>query len=76
MNKYKLVSNYRNNKNFRESFNELVKKTFGMDFSERYGNGYWNDTYIPYSFMDNGKVIANAFIFKMSVVMLFKLEPL
>lgn len=46
----------------------MAKKTFGIDFSSWYGMGYWNDNYIPYSFIDNGNVIANASISKMSVV--------
>ncbi|WP_078394522.1 GNAT family N-acetyltransferase [Shouchella patagoniensis] len=68
MNEYELVSDYRHNKVLREQFNELVKVTFGIDFSVWYEKGYWNETYIPYSFIDNGKVIANASVYKMSVV--------
>ena len=68
MNQYKLVSHYRNNKELRESFNELAKKTFEIDFSSWYEKGYWKDDYIPYSFMAKGKIIANASIFKMSIV--------
>ncbi|WP_088835392.1 GNAT family N-acetyltransferase [Paenibacillus tyrfis] len=64
----KLVSDYRNNKDWRESFNELAIKTFEIDFRGWYNKGYWNDKYIPYSFVAGGKVIANASIYKMSVV--------
>lgn len=68
MNEYELVSDYRHNKVLREQFNELAKVTFGIDFSVWYEKGYWNETYIPYSFIDNGEVIANASVYKMSVV--------
>lgn len=68
MGNYKLVSDYRNNKDLRASFNELAINSFEIDFRGWYNKGYWNDKYIPYSFVDGGKVIANASINKISVV--------
>lgn len=68
MQKYELVSDYRNNESLKESFNSLAMKTFKLDFRGWYDKGYWNDSYIPYSFVDKGKVIANASVTKMSVV--------
>lgn len=68
MEQYKLVSGYRNDENLKDSFNALAMKTFGLDFRGWYNKGYWNDDYIPYSFVDGGKVIANASVFKMSVI--------
>ncbi|MFP3389728.1 GNAT family N-acetyltransferase [Brevibacillus sp. SIMBA_040] len=68
MKKYELVSNYRNNESLKESFNSLAIKTFKLDFRGWYDKGYWNDNYIPYSFVDKGKVIANASVTKMSVI--------
>lgn len=44
----------------RRSYNSLAEKTFGLSFEEFYQNGYWTDKYIPYSLIDDGKVIANA----------------
>lgn len=44
----------------RRSYNSLAEKTFGLSFEEFYQNGYWTDKYIPYSLIDEGKVIANA----------------
>lgn len=38
-----------------------------MDFRDWYNKGYWNDQYIPYSFVQEGKVIANASVYKMSI---------
>ncbi|MFS0554727.1 GNAT family N-acetyltransferase [Brevibacillus sp. 179-C9.3 HS] len=69
MEKYELVSDYRNNESLKESFNALAMKTFGLDFRDWYNKGYWTDKYIPYSFVDEGKVISNASINKMSIIM-------
>lgn len=68
MKKYELVSDYRNNESLRESFNALAMKTFELDFRGWYNRGYWNDKYIPYSFVEEGKVISNASINKMSII--------
>ncbi|WP_342532953.1 GNAT family N-acetyltransferase [Lysinibacillus sp. FSL R5-0849] len=67
MEKYKLVSDYRHDDRLKESFNDLAIKTFGLDFRDWYNEGYWNDQYIPYSFVQEGKVIANASVYKMSI---------
>lgn len=68
MKKYELVSDYRNNESLKESFNALAMKTFELDFRGWYNRGYWNDKYIPYSFVDEGKVISNASVNKMSII--------
>ncbi|WP_418300748.1 GNAT family N-acetyltransferase [Lysinibacillus fusiformis] len=67
MEKYELVSDYRHDDCLKESFNDLAIKTFGLDFRDWYNKGYWNDQYIPYSFVQEGKVIANASVYKMSI---------
>lgn len=54
-----LVKNYRDNKTLRKSFNELAKKTFGLDFEDWYQNGYWGDNYNPYSIVSEDRVVAN-----------------
>ena len=56
---YKIVKNYRDNSKLRHSFNELAKKTFGIDFEDWYQNGYWTDRYNPYSIVVEDKVVAN-----------------
>lgn len=68
MQKYDLVSDYRFNESLKQSFNSLAMKTFKLDFRGWYDRGYWNDNYIPYSFVDKGKVIANASVNKMSII--------
>ena len=68
MEKYELVFDYRYDERLKASFNDLAIKTFGLDFRDWYNKGYWNDQYIPYSLVKEGKVIANASISKMSLV--------
>ncbi|ASA21582.1 GNAT family N-acetyltransferase [Paenibacillus donghaensis] len=65
---YQLVSDYKDIKTYKESFNELAKMVFGLDFKKWYEKGYWNDKYICYSYIDGDKVIANASINKMTLV--------
>lgn len=56
---YKYVNNFKDNDEFRNSFNSLTKKTYGFDFEEWYQNGYWQDRYIPYALLDGNKVVSN-----------------
>ncbi|MGE7947095.1 GNAT family N-acetyltransferase [Lysinibacillus sp. NPDC093688] len=64
---YQLIFDYKDNQNYRESFNELAKLVFDLDFSQWYEKGCWNDQYICYSYIDGERVIANASISKMTV---------
>ncbi|MEB2301421.1 GNAT family N-acetyltransferase [Lysinibacillus xylanilyticus] len=67
MTNYQLIYDYKDNQNYRESFNELAKLVFDLDFSQWYEKGCWNDQYICYSYIDGERVIANASISKMTV---------
>ncbi|RUT45454.1 GNAT family N-acetyltransferase [Paenibacillus anaericanus] len=68
MTDYQLVSDYKDIETYKESFNELAKIVFGLDFKKWYEKGCWNDNYICYSYVDGDKVIANASINKMQFV--------
>lgn len=68
MTNYRLVYDYKDNQKYRESFNELAKLVFDLDFRQWYEKGCWNDQYICYSYMDGEKIIANASISKMTVI--------
>ena len=60
--------NYRNDEQLREHFNHLAKTIFQVDFSEWCNKGYWTEKYVPFSYVnDEGEVIANASIFKMTI---------
>ncbi|KGR77375.1 GNAT family N-acetyltransferase [Ureibacillus manganicus] len=56
---FKFYKDYKHNEELRTSFNSLATIVFGINFEEWYQKGYWNQRYIPYSFVDEGKVIAN-----------------
>jgi len=55
----KIEFNYRENEDLRRSFNELAEKVFGLNFENWYKNGFWKDNYIPYSVIEDGKVVSN-----------------
>lgn len=55
----KLYKDYKHHEKLRTSFNELAFSIFGINFEEWYQKGYWKERYIPYSFVDGGRVIAN-----------------
>lgn len=62
-----VIKNYRSNDALRHSFNELAKKTFGLSFEDWYQNGFWRDTYNPYSIVKDGKVVANVSVNKTDI---------
>jgi GNAT superfamily N-acetyltransferase len=65
---YQLISDYKNINLYKESFNELAKLVFGIDFKTWYEKGYWSDNYVCFSYVDGDKVIANASINKMTIL--------
>ncbi|MFJ7732943.1 GNAT family N-acetyltransferase [Lysinibacillus sp. NPDC097231] len=69
MSTYQLIHDYKNNQLLKESFNELAKLVFNLDFSKWYNNGYWGDSYVCYSYMDGDKIIANASVNFMTVLL-------
>lgn len=56
---WEIAKNIRDDAELRQSFNELAKETFDLDFEDWYQNGFWTDNYIPYSVIVDGKVAAN-----------------
>ncbi|MCR8630340.1 GNAT family N-acetyltransferase [Paenibacillus radicis (ex Xue et al. 2023)] len=63
-----LVYDYKDNKAYRKSFNQLATLVFHIDFEAWYLNGFWDDRYICYSFMKDNEVIANVSVSKMDLV--------
>lgn len=57
--KYTFIKDYKDQEKLRQSFSELAKKTFGVNFEKWYSKGLWGERYIPYSLADGDKVIAN-----------------
>lgn len=55
----KYVTNYLNDSNLFLSFNDLAVKTFSLDFSTWKNTGCIDGSYVPHSFAQDGKIIAN-----------------
>lgn len=68
MSDYQLIHDYKNDRVYRESFNDLAKLIFEIDFSKWYEKGCWIDNYICYSYIDGDQVIANASVNIMTVL--------
>ena len=68
MTQLKLITNYKHNKEYRLSFNELAQEVFGIHFEAWYQQGGWNDNYICYSYVDGDRVVANVSINKMDLI--------
>jgi predicted N-acetyltransferase YhbS len=59
MNELHFMKDYKDNEILRKSFNELATMIFGIHFEEWYQKGFWNNRYIPCSYLDGDKVVAN-----------------
>lgn len=57
--RYGFVKDFKHDHNLRRSYNQLTEATFGFSFEPWYRQGLWGDHYIPYSLIDNDRVIAN-----------------
>lgn len=53
------IHNYMEDAVLRHKLNDLTQKTFGFDFENWVTEGYFEGDYIPYSFMEHGKVVSN-----------------
>ncbi|MBC2122900.1 GNAT family N-acetyltransferase [Listeria marthii] len=65
---YEMISDYKDNKLYRDSFNRLAESTFDINFEEWFNKGSWNDKYVCYSYIDDKEIIANVSINKMSLI--------
>lgn len=54
-----LISDYMRVDTYRHMLNELTRNTFGFDFESWVTQGYFEGDYIPYSFMDEGRIVSN-----------------
>jgi len=66
--KYKLVSNYKENDNYRYSFHLLTERIFGFQLEDWYQKGFWQEKYIPYSLFDDDRIISNVSVNLMDFV--------
>lgn len=65
---YEIKKHYRHDEALRHSFNALAEKTFGLNFENWYRNGFWGDSYDPYSVVEDGKVVANVSVNRTDMV--------
>ena len=54
-----LISDYMRNDTYRHMLNELTQKVFGFDFEGWVTNGYFEGDYIPFSYVEEGKIVSN-----------------
>jgi GNAT superfamily N-acetyltransferase len=62
------ICDYKDNNEYRKSFNQLSALVFGLDFEEWYQKGFWNDRYICHSILKDNKVVANVSVSKMDLI--------
>ena len=68
MKELKYLKDYKHDEGLRKSFIELAAKVFGINFEEWYQKGFWNNHYIPFSYMDGDKVVANVSVNVLNLV--------
>ena len=60
MNQLKIVENCRDDKYRRIEYFNFISKVFPRsNFTEWYAKGFWTDKYIPFSIINDGKIISN-----------------
>lgn len=69
MNELIFMKDYKHNENLRKSFNELATMIFGIHFEDWYEQGFWSQRYIPFSYIDKGRVVANVSVNVLDFVM-------
>ena len=57
---YTFTKQVRDNAPLRQSFMDLAIQTFDLSFQNWYQAGWWSDSYIPYSFVYQDRIAANA----------------
>lgn len=65
----------RNNKNYEEHFNKLVKKVFGFDFRHWFDLEVWDETYESYGLWSNECLVAHVAVSKMELLLNDRLCP-
>lgn len=62
------LKDYKSDEKLRKSFNGLATKVFGIDFERWYQQGFWSNRYIPFSYADGDKVVANVSVNVLNLV--------
>ena len=64
-----IIKHYYRDDALRQSFNALAEATFGLSFENWYRNGFWGDSYDPYSIVEEGRVVANVSVNRTDLVL-------
>ncbi|WNS41451.1 GNAT family N-acetyltransferase [Paenibacillus sp. MMS20-IR301] len=56
---FEFIKDYKHNEVLRQSFFSLAADTFELQLERWYEEGFWNERYIPYSYAEGNRVIAN-----------------
>jgi len=56
---FTFVADYKDEAVIRAGLNRLTRQTYGFDFESWYQDGYWGNSYIPYSLLDGDTLAAN-----------------
>lgn len=62
------IYDYKDNNEYRASFNRLMELVYGINFEQWYEKGCWDDHYICHSMVHNNEVIANISVGKMDLI--------
>ena len=54
-----LIRDYMRDDTYRHMLNGLTRKVFGFDFESWVTQGYFEGDYIPYSFLEEGRIVSN-----------------
>ncbi|MCP8968609.1 GNAT family N-acetyltransferase [Ectobacillus ponti] len=63
------IKGYRNQEQYRRSFDELAQTVFGISFADWHAKGYWTEQYEPHSYRDGDQIVANVSVNKLDLVM-------
>jgi ribosomal protein S18 acetylase RimI-like enzyme len=70
MEKHQFCENYRDNEALRAAFFDFSEIIFsGIDFRLWFAKGYWRNSYIPFSIIENGRIVSNVSITKMNILL-------
>ncbi|MBS4209376.1 GNAT family N-acetyltransferase [Bacillus sp. FJAT-50079] len=74
MRNLKIISDYLHNEELRKSFNQLSQDIFKLNMEPWYQAGFFKNRYIPFSYLYEGKIIANASISFIDVIINHELK--
>jgi GNAT superfamily N-acetyltransferase len=65
----RIIYDYKRNERYRQSFNRLTNLAFNFSLEDWYEKGFWDDKYIPYSYLAGDEIVANVSVNKMELIL-------